>query len=131
MNGSPHDGGLLARQKVEDLIGDALVTQGNLAAALAVYQESLAVAERLVKANPNSPLLQRDLSVGYEKVGNVQATLGNLAAAFKSYQDGLAIALRLPQANPNDARAQRDLSVSYLHVGDVLLAQVAALRPVG
>ena len=36
------------------LIGDVMVTQGNLTAALKVYRDVLAVAVRLAKAHPDN-----------------------------------------------------------------------------
>ena len=103
--------------------GDVLVAQGNLAEALKAYQDSLAIADRLAKADPSNAGWQRDLSVSYDKVGDVLVAQGNLAEALKSYQDSLAIAERLAKADPGNAGWQRDLSVSYDKVGDVLVAQ--------
>ena len=40
-----------------------LVAQGNLPEALKSYQGSLAIADRLAKADPNNAGWQRDLSV--------------------------------------------------------------------
>ena len=53
--------------------------QGNLAAALTSYQASLAIAERLAKADPGNAGWQRDLSVSHNKIGDVQQAQGNLA----------------------------------------------------
>jgi tetratricopeptide (TPR) repeat protein len=87
------------------------------------YSDSLAIAERLAKADPGNADWQSDLSVGYEKVGNVQVAQGDLKAALKSYQDDLAIAERLAQSDRGNAGWQRDLSVSYEKVGNVQVAQ--------
>ena len=99
------------------------MAQGNLAEALKAYQDSLAIADRLAKADPGNAGWQRDLSVSYDKVGDVLVAQGNLAEALKSYQDSLAISERLAKADPGNAGWQRDLSVSYDKVGDVLVAQ--------
>jgi hypothetical protein len=45
--------------------------QGDPTAALQAYRDSLAIAERLAKADPGNAGWQRDLSVSYSKVGNV------------------------------------------------------------
>ena len=92
-------------------------------AALASYQASLAIRDRLAKSDPGNAGWQRDLSVSYEKVGDVQVAQGNLPAALASYQASLAITDRLAKSDPGNADWQRDLSVSYERVGDVQVAQ--------
>ena len=62
-------------------VGDVQVAQGQLPAALASYQASLAIAERLAKSDPGNAGWQRDLSVSYDKVGDVQVAQGNLDGA--------------------------------------------------
>ena len=43
------------------------MTQGNLAGALKSYQNSLAIADRLAKADPNNAGWQHDLGIGNEQ----------------------------------------------------------------
>ena len=64
---------------------------GNLPVALASYQVSLAIRDRLAMFDPGNTGWQRDLSVSYDKVGDVQVAQGNLPAALASYQTGFAI----------------------------------------
>ena len=97
-----------------------LVAQGNLPEALKSFQGSLAIADRLAKADPGNAGWQRDLSVSYDRVGDVLVAQGNLPEALKSFRGSLAIADRLAKADPGNAGWQRDLSVSYDRVGDVL-----------
>ena len=99
------------------------VAQGNLPDALAAYQASLAIRERLAKADPGNAGWQRDLSVSHDKIGDVLVDQGNLPAALAAYQASLAISERLAKADPGNAGWQRDLSVSHNKIGDVLLAQ--------
>ena len=106
-----------------DRIGDVQQAQGDLAAALTSYQASLAIAERLAKADPGNAGWQRDLSVSHNNIGDVQQAQGDLAAALTSYQASLAIAERLAKADPGNAGWQRDLSVSQDNIGDVQQAQ--------
>jgi tetratricopeptide (TPR) repeat protein len=106
-----------------DALGDVQAAQGNLPAALASYQASLAIAERLATADPSDAGRQRDLSVSYENIGDVQVAQGQLPGAQASYQASLAIRERLAQANPGNTVRQRDLSVSHVKIGDVQLAQ--------
>ena len=97
--------------------------QGDLPAALTSYQASLAIGERLAKADPGNAGWQRDLSVSHNKIGDVQVAQGDLPAALTSYQASLAIAERLAKADPGNAGWQRDLSVSHNKIGDVQVAQ--------
>ena len=59
-------------------LGDILVKQGDLQAALKSYQKSLAIAERLAASDPGNMEWQRDLSVSYEKIGGVQKDQGGM-----------------------------------------------------
>jgi tetratricopeptide (TPR) repeat protein len=96
-------------------VGDVQVEQADLPAALKSYQDALAIADRLAKADPGNAGWQRDLSVSQDKVGDVQVAQGDLPAALKSYQDGLAIRDRLAKADPGNAGWQRDLFVSDIN----------------
>jgi tetratricopeptide (TPR) repeat protein len=93
--------------------------QGDLAAALASYRASLAIRERLAKADPGNAGWQRDLSVSFEKIGDVQQAQGDLAAALTSFRASLDIAERLAKADPGNAGWQRDLIVSLFKIGDL------------
>ena len=74
---------------------------------------SLAIAERLAKADPGNAGWQRDLSVSHDKIGDVLRAQGNLPGALESYRASLAISERLAKADPGNAGWQRDLSVSH------------------
>ena len=60
-----------------------LVAQGNLPEALKSFRDSLAIADRLAKADPNNAGWQRDLSVSLSKVGDVLVAQGNLPEALE------------------------------------------------
>ena len=111
--------------------GNTYRAQGNLPAALASYQGSLAIADRLAKSDPGNAGWQRDLSLSYEKVGDVQVDQGNLPAALASYQASLAIRDRLAKADPGNAGWQRDLALSYGRVAMAEAQQGARESAVG
>ena len=56
--------------------------QGDLAAALTSFQASLAIRDRLAKADPGNTGWQRDLSASHIKIGDVQRAQGDLGAAL-------------------------------------------------
>ena len=52
-------------------VGDVQVAQGKLPDALASYQASLAIRERLAKSDPGNAGWQRDLAVSYANLADV------------------------------------------------------------
>jgi tetratricopeptide (TPR) repeat protein/MinD-like ATPase involved in chromosome partitioning or flagellar assembly len=97
--------------------------RGNLPAALESYRESLAIAERLAKSDPERPEWQSNLAVLQNKIADVLVAQGDLAAALRSFRDGFAIVEGLARADPDNAVWQRDLSASLNKIADVLAAQ--------
>ncbi len=89
------------------------MAQGKLPEALKSYRDSLAIRDRLAKADPGNAGWQRDLAVSYEKLGDVLAAQSRLPEALKSHRDSLAIRDRLATVDPGNAEWQRDLAVSY------------------
>jgi tetratricopeptide (TPR) repeat protein len=106
-------------------IGDVYIAEGNINSGLKYFRDSLAIADRLAKADPGNAGWQRDLSVSYDRIGDVQVKQGALTDALQSFRDSLAIRDRLAKADPGNAGWQRDLSVSYDRIGDVQVAQGA------
>jgi hypothetical protein len=54
-----------------DEVGDVLVARGNLTEALEAYRDSLAISERLAKADPGNAGWQYDLGISHERIGDV------------------------------------------------------------
>jgi tetratricopeptide (TPR) repeat protein len=102
-------------------IGDMLKALGKLRKlpeALKSFSASLAIAERLTKADPGNADRQHDLAGTYSKVGDVLETQGKFPEALKFHQAGLATMSRVAKADPGNAGWQRDLAVTYSMVGD-------------
>ncbi|MGH7120263.1 MAG: hypothetical protein ACREFP_14955 [Acetobacteraceae bacterium] len=93
-----------------DRIGDVQQAQGDLAVALASYQASLAIAERLAKADPGNAGWQRDLALSYGRVAMVEAQQGAPNDALSGFQQGREIIARLSQQSPNNATLHNDLT---------------------
>ena len=104
-------------------IGDILKAQGDVVQALKSYQDGLAVADRVAKADPKNAEWQQNIMLIHIKVGEVFMAQGNFAEALNSYRDGLAIADLLAKSHPENVGWQRTLSVAYNKVGDALAAE--------
>jgi len=107
-----------------------LMAEGNhafnyitLDEALSRFHAAESTVQRLLKAEPDAPRSQRDLSVSYEGIGDVQRAQGDLASALSSYKKGLGIREKLAVRDPANTEWRRDLSVSYDRIGDVQRAQ--------
>ena len=104
-------------------IGNVRVAQGDGPAALAAFEASLAIRERLAARDPANTQWQRDLSVSHGKIGDVRVAQGDLPAALAAFDASLAIDERLAALDPANTQWQRDLSVSHNRIGDVRVAQ--------
>jgi tetratricopeptide (TPR) repeat protein len=104
-------------------VGDVLLIQGKLSDALRVYRESLAIIERLTKADPGNAGFQFDLVIRHERIGDVLLQQGDLAAALAQYEARKSLIESLTRRDPSNAGWQRDLSIADAKVGDVLLTQ--------
>ncbi len=104
-------------------LGDVLAAQGNLAAALAAYRESLKISERLTASDPSNAAWQRRLATSHDEVGEVLRAQGDLAAAAAAFRASQTIRAQLTASDPSNAIWQRDLAVGHSKVGDVLQIQ--------
>ena len=82
-----------------DKVGNVQVAQGNLPEALASYQASFAIRERLAKSDPSNAGWQSDLAVSYGKLGDVLAKTGKVEDALQNYRSALAIMEHLMTAD--------------------------------
>ena len=87
-----------------------LVAQGNLAEALKSYRDSLAIADRLAKADPSNATWQRDLAISHGRVAMVLAEQGEAARALNELREGRAIIARLKEQSPDNATLPDDLA---------------------
>ncbi len=107
------------RSVANSAVGDVLVAQGDLPAALTAYRASLGIRETLAKRDPGNSEWQRDLSVSHNKIGDVLVAQGDLPAALTAYRASLGIAETLAKRDPGNSQWQRDLIVSYVKLSQV------------
>ena len=67
-------------------VGDVQVAQGDLPAALTSYRDSLAISDRLAKADPGNAGRRYDIGISNERIGDILMTQGDLSGALKSYE---------------------------------------------
>ena len=65
--------------------GDHAFNHATLDEVFGHFQAAETTVQRLLKAEPDAPRSQRDLSVSYNKIGDVQRAQGDLSSALSSY----------------------------------------------
>jgi tetratricopeptide (TPR) repeat protein len=70
--------------------GDVLVAQGNLPEALTSFRDSLAIADRLAKADPNDAGWVADLAASHGKLGLLLERMGQRNEALAVLRKGRA-----------------------------------------
>jgi tetratricopeptide (TPR) repeat protein len=103
-----------------DRLGEALTGQGDLAGALAQFQDSLKLRLAVARTDDENKLWQRDLSTTLLRLGLVRQALKQNVEALDTYRSSLAIRQNLWSANPTDPNARRDLAIAHERVGDML-----------
>ena len=99
------------------------MAQGDLAAALKSYRDSLAIQSGWRNPIPATPAGSAICRCRITRSATCRSRRATLRGALKSYRDSLAITERLAKSDPGNAGWQRDLSVSHHKVGDVQVAQ--------
>jgi tetratricopeptide (TPR) repeat protein len=105
--------------------GDHAFNHATLAEAFGHFQAAETTVQRLLKAEPDAPRSQRDLSVSYERIGDVQSAQGDLTSALSSYQQGLDIRQKLAARDPANAQWKTDLVISLWKLASTLEQQGA------
>ncbi len=96
--------------------GDLALTHDDLAQARTEYEAALAIARRLVDTTPKNAEYNRDLWVGYNKLGEVAQAGGDLSGARGFFEKGLKLTKALVAADPSNAELQVDLTISHLQL---------------
>jgi hypothetical protein len=91
-------------------VGDVLVEQGNLPEALTSYQGSLAIRDRLAKADPGNAGWQRDVAVSHAKLASFYRRQGETSLAKDALVKGRQIMERMTMVSPDNAQWKKDLA---------------------
>jgi hypothetical protein len=87
-----------------------LVAQGNLPEALKSFRDSLAIADRLAKADPGNAGWQHDLAISYGRVATTEAQTGARDQALSAFRRGRDIIAMLRAASPDNPTLPNDLA---------------------
>jgi eukaryotic-like serine/threonine-protein kinase len=87
-------------------------------AALAAYEESVAIRRKLAAANPTNTDGQQELWISLLRIGDIRFDLRDLTGAIQAQEEGLAIQRTLLASDPGNTLWQRGVGVSLAKIGD-------------
>ncbi|MCI0389834.1 MAG: protein kinase [Acidobacteria bacterium] len=107
-------------------IGEVLGASGDLPGALENYRQAAAIAESLIKNQPNNMQFRRGLRASYSWIGAYlgnpnYVNAGDLAGSEAYSRKALTLAAELAAQDRKNVLAQSDLAVSHARLGDVLI----------
>jgi len=94
------------------LEGDVRQAQGDLIAAQAAFEETLAVSRRLVEEDQANAVWQRGLAVALGRMGDVLQAQGKHDLAGRAFEESRAITQQLAERDPSKDGWQRDLAIA-------------------
>lgn len=103
-------------------IGDLLVDQGKLDAALAVFQTGLDLNRLLAADFPQQLSFWREQSVCHDRIGDTLMKLDRLEEALAAYQLSVRLSTLLARTDASDIGLHDDLAIGHNNVGNALLA---------
>ena len=107
----PDDAALQRELSVShEKVGDVLVAQGQLGAALEAYTASRTIRERLASQDPHNAQWQRDLSFSHMNFGHTLAKQDQRLESLASLAQAREISARLVQHDPSNAVWKNDLA---------------------
>ena len=95
------------------------MAQGNLTEASKSFRESLAIAERLAKADPNNADWQRDLAISNERIGNIHQRWKQNDEAKAAFERALVVYDKLTARFPDDTLALVNSTVPLMALGQM------------
>jgi CRP-like cAMP-binding protein len=101
-----------AQVEAKWLEGEVQQSQGDLAAAQAALEESLAISRRLFEQDRESTIWQRGLAAALGKLGALFQVQGKPEAAQAAIEESQAIIQRAAEQDPRDVGWQRYLDIA-------------------
>lgn len=101
-------------------LGDVRRDQGDLAGAVAAYNESLESAREIVALEPASISAAGQLATSLTRIGHVRIDQNDVAGGLAAYEESLEISRNLAARNPDNAELARKVVIGLDNVGDTL-----------
>lgn len=95
----------------EEKIGDVQQAQGDVAAAIASYQASLAIRNRLAAAGGNNSQWELERVSTYGKLATVYLKAGDKPKVLDALRQGQAIIARLAKLSPDNAALKKTVAL--------------------
>jgi len=93
---------------------------GDAAGSLASYRRALAIAERMVRADPGNVDAQRDLARAHQSLGDMALLRDDPASGVPQFRQAVAIFEAIAPRIAGDVAAQFDVGNAYAGLGDEL-----------
>ena len=119
-------GSTVAIARAQCLLGDALLSAGNVKDAATAFQAYRSLASQVVSAGVDDLRWRRELGKAHAKIGEVQQREQNYEQAFSSFRASFEVAQELAILEPTSALRQRELSVAYARVERILPMRVVS-----
>ncbi len=100
-------------------IGDVKRAQGDRKAALAAYEETLALDRKRAEADKDDAHAQQDVATDLDRIADIKLDAGDARARSQPYEESFAIRRDLAKAEPKMTELQRAISVSLGKISDV------------
>lgn len=99
---------LAALAEAHCLYGDVMQTQGQLAAALAAFQECLAISRRLAELDPGNADWQQDLAMACIQMARLEGRLRHRKTALAYYEEATRLFAALLKRAPEHVGWQQE-----------------------
>jgi tetratricopeptide (TPR) repeat protein len=109
-----------ARSIALNNLGEVLDAKGDKPGALAVYRESLALAERLAQDGSAGPMYRHARSVCHSRIGDVLMDQHDAAGAAAEFRASVEIDRALADAQPDDSKLHDALVTDAVRLGHAL-----------
>jgi tRNA A-37 threonylcarbamoyl transferase component Bud32/tetratricopeptide (TPR) repeat protein len=108
------------RSQTMHQLGQVRQARADLPGALAAYEESLALAERVAREDSGNAAWQLGLGTSHFYVGEIKRRRGDLDGALTHFRTYQAIAKNLTERDPNNVAWKLELSYGYSNVAAIL-----------
>lgn len=94
-----------SRSVAQRLVAQAKLAAGDYSGALALFEDCLEIARRLVLASPDEVAYSYSLSLNLAQLGSAQMAAGYFADALTSYEESVRVARRIWSSKPSEGAA--------------------------